>query len=287
MGLLIWPSPAKLNLFLHINNQRNDGYHELQTLFQFLNYKDEIVIKLRKDNKINLFTSCEVIKRDNLVLKSAYLLQNYCIKNNLKKKYFGANIFLKKNIPIGGGLGGGSSNAATTLIALNYLWKSNICDILLEKIGVQIGSDVPVFIKGFSSFGEGVGDILSPVFPKEKWYLVVYPKVLISTKKIFSDPELKRNSPKKNLKFLLKNIYSNDCESVVRKRFYKIDKIFSFLSKYSVPRLTGTGSCVFSEFENEKEANKILQMLPKWVDSFVSKGMNCSLLRIFYNNLYK
>lgn len=192
-----WPSPGKINLFLYINKKRKDGYHEIQTLLQFLQYGDKIKIKKRKDDKINIIKNIKKIpKHKNLILQAANLLQKYS-KKKFNKKY-GADIYIKKILPIGSGLGGGSSNAATTMIALNYIWKTNFSDNFLIKISNKIGTDISFFLNGKSSFAEGKGDKLVPINLKKTWNLIIYPNVSISTKKIFSDPQLKRNSKKKN-----------------------------------------------------------------------------------------
>ncbi|WP_348666135.1 4-(cytidine 5'-diphospho)-2-C-methyl-D-erythritol kinase [Arsenophonus symbiont of Ornithomya chloropus] len=286
--ILNWPSPAKLNLFLHITGLRNDGYHNIQTLFQFLNYGDEIIIKSRRDNQIQLMTPfMNIIEKHNLIIKAARLLQNYCMKMKLLHEYQGADIYIKKKLPIGGGLGGGSSNAATTLIALNFHWKTNINDIMLANLANQLGADIPFFIKGHSAFAEGIGNKLFPINLKEKWYLVAYPGIVISTQKVFSEIGLKRNSTKLSLKKLLKKKYVNDCEAIVRKKFIKVEKLSSWMQKYTSSRLTGTGSCVFGEFKTKSAAYKILNKAPKWVQCFIAKGINRSPLHIFRTSINK
>ena len=201
---LSWPSPAKLNLFLYITGRRADGYHNLQTLFQFLDYGDTLTFTPRKDTQLNILTPVEGVKdEDNLIIKAALLLRNYCQKNNIALLYQGADISIDKKLPMGGGLGGGSSNAATTLIALNWHWQAGLSDEVLAELGVTLGADVPVFVKGHAAFAEGVGEILTPASPKEQWYLVAHPGISISTPTIFTDPELKRNSPIRSLGALL------------------------------------------------------------------------------------
>ncbi|MFP3014080.1 MAG: 4-(cytidine 5'-diphospho)-2-C-methyl-D-erythritol kinase [Arsenophonus sp.] len=285
---LIWPSPAKLNLFLYIIGRRSDGYHQLQTLFQFLNYCDEITIKLREDNKIRLLTTFINVKSENnLIIRAARLLQRYCIEMNCNYTVKGADIYVNKRLPFGGGLGGGSSNAATTLVALNHYWKTNIDDNTLANIARHLGADVPVFIKGHSAFAQGIGDELLPVHIAEKWYLVTHPRINISTKQIFSDPQLKRNSIKYSLTELLKLQYSNDCEAIVKKRFPKVEELILWLLKYTSAHLTGTGVCVFSEFETEEDAIKVLNKVPKWVSGFVAKGVNESPLHTYRSKIYR
>ncbi|CRK85657.1 4-diphosphocytidyl-2-C-methyl-D-erythritol kinase [Candidatus Providencia siddallii] len=279
---LTWPSPGKLNLFLYINSYRHDGYHEIQTLYQFLRYGDKITITNRLDNQLNLLSKISGVKsKDNLILRAARLLQKYCYNVLHCKKKLGADISFKKYLPIGGGVGGGSSNAATTLIALNEHWGTKISDSILAKIGKIIGADVPVFVKGYSCFAEGIGEILTPILLKENWYLVANNGIKISTKKIFSDPLLKRNSKKQTLNVLLLSKYSNDCELTVRRNFYEVDRLISWLLKYSPSRLTGTGSCVFSEFKTKYDAIKVLNNSPLWLHGFVAQGTNESPLHKF------
>ncbi|MGP1939060.1 MAG: 4-(cytidine 5'-diphospho)-2-C-methyl-D-erythritol kinase [Arsenophonus sp. ET-DL9-MAG3] len=286
--ILTWPSPAKINLFLYILGRLDNGYHQLQTLFQFLNYGDEITIKSRKDNKIQLLTPfINLPIENNLIIKAARLLQYYCVKINCNGSHQGADIYVNKRLPIGGGLGSGSSNAATTLIALNYHWKTNIDDDTLTKLSYQLGADIPVFIKGHAAFAEGIGNQLLSINLEEKWYLVVYPKINISTKQIFSDPELKRNSVKRSLVTLLQESYENDCESIVRKRFPQVEHLISWLLKYRLSHLTGTGACVFAEFETERAARKVLNKAPGWVQGFVALSVNQSPLHKFRAGIYK
>ncbi|WMY95172.1 MAG: 4-(cytidine 5'-diphospho)-2-C-methyl-D-erythritol kinase [Arsenophonus sp.] len=285
--ILNWPSPAKLNLFLHITGLRNDGYHNIQTLFQLLNYGDEIIIKSRKDNKIQLMTPfINIIEKNNLIIKAARLLQNYCMQMGLLHNYQGADIYVKKKLPVGGGIGGGSSNAATTLIALNFHWKTNIHDIILMNLANQLGADIPLFIKGRSAFAEGIGNQLFPINLKEKWYLVAYPGITISTQEVFSEIGLKRNSEKLSLKKLLKKKYVNDCEEIVRKKFIKVEELSLWMQQHTKSsRLTGTGSCVFGEFKTQSAAYKTLNRAPKWVQCFIAKGINRSPLHIFRANI--
>lgn len=192
-----WPSPAKLNLFLYITGQRADGYHTLQTLFQFLDYGDTIDIAPRSDGEIHLLTPVEgVAHEDNLIVRAARLLMKTASESNLLAKGSGADISIDKRLPMGGGLGGGSSNAATVLVALNHLWQCGLSVDELAALGLTLGADVPVFVRGHAAFAEGVGEILTPVEPEEKWYLVAHPGVSIPTPVIFNDPDLPRNTPK-------------------------------------------------------------------------------------------
>jgi len=273
-GKTVWPSPAKLNLFLYITGRRADGYHELQTLFQFLDHGDEIAIHINDSGKISLIPELEGVKtEDNLIWKAATALQK---KTGCT---LGADIELNKVLPMGGGIGGGSSNAATVLVALNFLWQTNLSDDELAEIGLVLGADVPVFIRGFAAFAEGVGEQLTAVDAEEKWYLVVRPDVSISTKDIFCHPGLTRNTPKRELFTLLDSQYENDCEKIVRLIYPEVDKQLSWLLQYAPSRLTGTGSCVFAEFTSKNEAQNVLAKLPGNVSAFIAQGRNVSPLK--------
>ena len=274
-----WPSPAKLNLFLYITGQRTDGYHSLQTLFQFLDYGDTIDIALRGDGEIRLLTPVEgVAHEDNLIVRAARLLMKVASESNRLPKGSGADISIDKRLPMGGGLGGGSSNAATVLVALNHLWQCGLSIDELAALGLTLGADVPVFVRGHAAFAEGVGEILTPVEPEEKWYLVAHPGVSIPTPVIFNDPDLPRNTPKRSIKTLLKCEFGNDCEVIARKRFREVDAVLSWLLEYAPSRLTGTGACVFAEFDTESRARQVLEQAPEWLKGFVAKGVNLSPL---------
>lgn len=274
-----WPSPAKLNLFLYITEQRADGYHTLQTLFQFLDYGDTIDIAPRSDGEIHLLTPVEgVAHEDNLIVRAARLLMKAASESNRLTKGSGADISIDKRLPMGGGLGGGSSNAATVLVALNHLWQCGLSVDELAALGLTLGADVPVFVRGHAAFAEGVGEILTPVEPEEKWYLVAHPGVSIPTPVIFNDPDLPRNTPKRSIKTLLKCEFGNDCEVIARKRFREVDAALSWLLEYAPSRLTGTGACVFAEFDTESRARQVLEQAPEWLKGFVAKGVNLSPL---------
>jgi 4-diphosphocytidyl-2-C-methyl-D-erythritol kinase len=180
---------------------------------------------------------------------------------------------------MGGGLGGGSSNAATVLVALNHLWQTGFSPEALAELGVKLGADVPVFVKGYAAFAEGVGEVLSPASPAEKWYLVAHPGVSVATPVVFNDPALTRDTPVRSLSALLQAPFVNDCESVVRKRFREVDELVSWLLEYAPSRLTGTGACVFAEFDTEHAARQVLELAPPWVRGFVARGLNVSPLQ--------
>ncbi|MDU7462899.1 MAG: 4-(cytidine 5'-diphospho)-2-C-methyl-D-erythritol kinase [Haemophilus haemolyticus] len=278
---LRFPSPAKLNLFLYINGKLPNGYHELQTLFQFLDFGDWLEISIREeDNQIVLTPEIPNLKtEDNLIYRAAKLLQE---KANIQ---LGANIHLNKILPIGGGVGGGSSNAATALVALNYLWQANLSIDELAKLGLTLGADVPIFVHGHAAFAEGVGEKITYCEPAEKWFVVLKPDDSISTAVIFQDPNLLRNTPKKSLEQLLSEPYVNDCEKVVINHYSNVEKAINWLLQYAPARLTGTGACVFAEFDHEAEAQAVFRQKPEEFFGFVAKGLNVSPLHAMLKQL--
>ncbi|NOI68120.1 4-(cytidine 5'-diphospho)-2-C-methyl-D-erythritol kinase [Vibrio sp. 99-8-1] len=270
----VWPSPAKLNLFLYITGQRENGYHDLQTLFQFIDYGDTLTIETNETGHIRIESKIEGLpEQQNLIWQAAKSLQQHSSSSNL-----GANIYLDKRLPMGGGIGGGSSNAATALVALNVLWGINLPKEELAQLGLKLGADVPVFVQGFAAFAEGVGEKLQPVQVEEKVYLVVRPNVSISTADIFNHPDLTRDTPKRPVSTLLSTQYVNDCEKIVRMLYPEVDQQLSWLLQYAPSRLTGTGSCVFAEFDNHYEAEQVLNKLPDNVSAFIAQGRNISPL---------
>jgi len=278
---LRFPSPAKLNLFLYINGKLPNGYHELQTLFQFLDFGDWLEISIREeDNQIVLTPEIPNLKtEDNLIYRAAKLLQE---KANIQ---LGANIHLDKILPMGGGVGGGSSNAATALVTLNYLWQANLSIDELAKLGLTLGADVPIFVHGHAAFAEGVGEKITYCEPAEKWFVVLKPDDSISTTVIFQDPNLPRNTPKKSLEQLLSESYVNDCEKVVINHYSNVEKALNWLLQYAPARLTGTGACVFAEFDNEAEAQAVFRQKPEAFFGFVAKGLNVSPLHAMLKQL--
>ncbi|WP_392563982.1 4-(cytidine 5'-diphospho)-2-C-methyl-D-erythritol kinase [Orbus wheelerorum] len=280
-----WPSPAKLNLFLYITGLRADGYHNLQTLFQFIDYCDYLYFKPRIDNQIRLITDVKDVKHDdNLIIKSANLLLEYAKKQGLVlPQIYGIDIAIDKKLPMGGGLGGGSSNAATTLVALNHIWQLALSKQQLMAIGSKLGADVAVFIFGHSAFAEGIGDKLQAIKPIENWYLIIKPDVAISTASIFTHPKLKRDSAIKNITQLLAKPFANDCEPVVCQLYPQIEYLIKLLSVKHPTRLTGTGSCIFCECDSKEQALALEQYLNQHLDassveSFIAKGINHSPL---------
>lgn len=276
-----WPSPAKLNLFLYVTGQRADGYHTLQTLFQFLDYGDTLTIEPRHDGALRLLTPVDgVPDEENLIIRAARLLMQAATACGQLPPGSGADISIDKRLPMGGGLGGGSSNAATVLVALNHLWGCGLSEDALATLGLQLGADVPVFVRGHAAFAEGIGEVLTPVEPPEKWYLVAHPGVSIPTPIVFRDPELPRDTPIRSISTLLKCEFRNDCEVIARKRFREVDAALSWLLEYAPSRLTGTGACVFAEFDTESAARQVLEKAPAWLQGFVARGVNISPLKL-------
>lgn len=274
-----WPSPAKINLFLYITGRRADGYHNLQTLFQFLDYGDTITVEPRQDGQIQLASPLDgVADEENLIVRAARLLISYCTAKGTLPLGAGATLGVEKRIPMGGGLGGGSSNAATVLLVLNKLWETGCSEDELAELGRQLGADVPVFVRGHAAFAEGVGEQLTPVNPEEKWYLVAHPGVSIATPDVFGSPDLPRKTPVRSIDTLLNCEFSNDCEVIVRNRFREVDALLSWLLEYAPSRLTGTGACVFAEFDTEQAARRVLKQAPGWLHGFVARGVNVSPL---------
>jgi 4-diphosphocytidyl-2-C-methyl-D-erythritol kinase len=266
-----WPAPAKLNLFLYINGQRDDKYHELQTLFQFIDLSDYLTITANLSGKITITPEIDGIPiEENLIYKAAIILKQYGDKN------LGATIHLEKNLPMGGGLGGGSSDAATTLLALNYHWDINLTKNKLSQIGLSLGADLPIFIAGEASIAEGIGERLTSVLPIENHYLVAVPDCHISTPSVFQNKELIRNTSKRSLAQLMSQNWLNDCEPTVKNSYPKVAKVIDWLVEYAPTRLTGTGACVFSTFATAQEAKVVLDKSPQWLTIFSCKGLNVS-----------
>ncbi|HLT03753.1 MAG TPA: 4-(cytidine 5'-diphospho)-2-C-methyl-D-erythritol kinase [Pseudomonas sp.] len=279
---LILPAPAKLNLFLHILGRRPDGYHELQTLFQFLDHGDELGFRRRADGAIRLHTEIAGVPHDsNLIVRAARRLQE------LSGTRQGADIWLDKRLPMGGGIGGGSSDAATTLVGLNHLWGLNWSEEQLAELGLTLGADVPVFVRGRAAFAEGVGERLIPVDPEEPWYLVLAPQVSVSTAEIFSDPELTRDTPPITVRSLPEGGGHNDCQPVVEKRYSEVRNALILLNNFVPAKMTGTGACVFGSFPNRQEADKVSRQLPATLPSFIARGCNRSPLHLAMAGLAK
>jgi 4-diphosphocytidyl-2-C-methyl-D-erythritol kinase len=264
-------SPAKLNLFLHVTGQREDGYHTLQTLFQLLDYGDQMRFQANTSGKITLnCQGLDIPTGENLVHRAARALQQHAGVGD------GASITLSKRLPTGGGLGGGSSNAATTLLALNHLWNLEMETGELADLGLALGADVPVFVLGCSAWAEGVGEQLQALELPDCWYLVIAPDCEVSTAEVFSQRQLTRNTAPIKIAAFFKQGGRNDCENVVRELYPEVDKALIWLNNFSRARLTGTGACVFAAFESEAQAQTVVGQLPSNWRGFVARGLNCS-----------
>jgi 4-diphosphocytidyl-2-C-methyl-D-erythritol kinase len=268
-----WPAPAKLNLFLHILGRRPDGYHELQTLFQFLDYGDALRFHPAPAGRIALSRPLPGVSAEqDLCLRAARLLQSH---TGVRA---GVVIELEKRLPLGGGLGGGSSDAATVLVALNRLWGTGLEPDRLAALGLQLGADVPVFVRGFAAWAEGVGERLCPANPPEPWYLVVVPPVNVSTAAIFSDPELTRDTPPITIADFLSDAGHNDCEPVVSRRYPVVGRVLAHLRELGPARMTGTGACVFLPQADADAARALDARLPPDWTRFIARGCNRSPL---------
>ncbi|MBT7563290.1 4-(cytidine 5'-diphospho)-2-C-methyl-D-erythritol kinase [Porticoccaceae bacterium nBUS_09] len=271
MSTLSLPSPAKINLFLHITGQRSDGYHNLQTLFQLLDFGDKLVFRSNRSGNIKINGNIDgVDEKNNLIFHAATLLQKSTGCD------LGCTIDLTKNLPMGAGLGGGSSNAATTLVGLNALWKCGLTANQLSDLGKTLGADVPVFVHGESAFAEGIGDILTPLTLPQRWFLVITPNCHVSTREIFSNPQLTRNSSPIKIRALSGVEYRNDCQDVVSKLYPAVGTVLQWVENFSAPLMTGTGASVFCSFDSKSEAQHVLSKLPKQWTGFVAKGVNRS-----------
>ncbi len=268
-----YPAPAKLNLMLRIIGQREDGYHLLQTVFQFVELCDWMTFLPNDSGEIILENAISGVENDNnLIIKAAKLLKRETGYSG------GVRIQLEKNLPMGGGLGGGSSDAATTLVVLNSLWNSRLSQRKLMELGLFLGADVPVFIFGYAAWAEGVGEKLSKISLKEQWVLILKPDCHVNTKKIFSANDLTRNSKSITIDEFNAGQVVNDCLSVVCKHYEAIEKALCDLSAFSEARLTGTGACVFALFNSENLAIEAeLTLKDKW-QTYLTKSSNKSPL---------
>jgi len=265
-----WPAPAKLNLFLHVTGRRDDGYHDLQTVFQLLDHGDEIDFRVRDDGQLlRLSHLPEVDPEDDLTVRAARLLQQE------SGCHLGAELQVRKRLPMGGGLGGGSSDAATTLVALNHLWGLDLAVSDLARMGRTLGADVPVFVHGHSAWAEGVGDHLEPVTLPDCWYLVLLPPCSVSTAALFNSPELTRNSKPITIEDFLSGVATNDFEAIVRASYREVDEAMRLLSSFSPARMSGTGSSVFAAFGSEDDAR---EAWPEGWSGFVARGVAVSPL---------
>ncbi len=269
-----WPAPAKLNLFLHVVGRRADGYHRLQTLFQLLDLADTVSIGLRDDGRVErAAASYDVPAEEDLVVRAAGALKAATGAPG------GATLRVTKRIPLGGGLGGGSSDAATVLLALNRLWGCGLSVGELAAIGLPLGADVPVFVEGSSAWAEGVGERLTPVELPQAWYVIIHPRICVSTRDIFQSPELTRNSPLITIRAFFESGGRNDCEPVVRARHPEVAEALDWLGRFAPARVTGTGACVFAACASAIEAERLAARVPDRWKSYVARGLNRSPLQ--------
>jgi 4-diphosphocytidyl-2-C-methyl-D-erythritol kinase len=267
-------SPAKLNLFLHINGRRADGYHNLQTLFQLLDTGDQLTFRARQDGTITIAPDLPgVAPTENLIYRAAIALQANMEARGLPQ--MGADIHLDKRLPMGGGIGGGSSNAATTLIGLNHLWRAGSSRKALMEIGRTLGADVPVFVQGQSAWAEGIGEQLTPMLLPEKWFLVLCPDCHVSTREVFCHKDLTRDTRPIKVAAFSQGGSQNDCQSLVRSLYKKVDKALIWLKKFSNhARMTGTGACVFAAFDSAAKAEQVFAQRPAGMTGFIGRGIN-------------
>ncbi len=263
-----WPAPAKLNLFLHVLGRRNDGYHELQTVFRFLDYGDELTFDAREDGKVTRQGNDDIPASDDLCVRAARLLQN------VTGTSAGSHIRIIKRIPIGGGLGGGSSDAATALIALNRIWRLGLSTAELMELGLRLGADVPVFVAGRTAWAEGVGERLSPLTLADQRYLVLVPPVSVSTARIFAGYKLTPDSHPITIRDFLAGMGRNDLESVVTELYPEVGIVLRWLGRYGAVRMTGTGSSVFVPIDSEEQGRRILAARPPECRGFIARGVD-------------
>ena len=270
------PAPAKLNRMLHIVGRRPDGYHELQTLFQFLDHGDTLQMNRRSDGRITLApTMGDIRPEENLIVRAARLLQ---AETGCR---LGADIYLTKRLPLGGGLGGGSSDAATTLLGLDRLWGLELGEDRLAAMGLALGADVPVFVRGRSAWAEGIGERLTPVTLDTPWFVVLHPGVAVATAAVFGAAQLTRDTPPITMARALQGgapSWHNDCEPTVRSLYPPVAAALDWLGRRAPAMLTGTGACVFARVETNAEAKRIVADLPSRFMAFTARGLNLSPL---------
>ena len=269
----VFPAPAKLNLMLRVVGRRSDGYHLLQTLFRFIDFGDEVRLAVRDDGEIRRTRDIPgVAEDDDLTVRAARLLKA------ATGTPLGADIEVEKRLPMGAGLGGGSSDAATVLVALNHLWGTGLTRAELQALGLTLGADVPVFVHGESAFGEGVGERLTPVALPPAWYLVLTPPVSVPTARVFSHPDLKRDS--KTIKIQgfsaaeLSSIAVNDLEELVCRLYSQVSQHLAWLRQFGPALMTGSGAAVFASFETEDAARTAILQLPGHMSGFVARGLD-------------
>lgn len=263
-----WPAPAKLNLFLHVVGRRADGYHLLQTLFRFVDYGDVLQFSPRDDAEVVLATPLPgVPPESDLTVRAARLLQQETGSRQ------GVAIALEKYLPMGGGLGGGSSDAATVLLALNHLWGLGLSRQRLQEIGLTLGADVPIFVYGRNAFAEGVGETFTPVALPPVWYVVLEPPVQVPTADIFRTPHLCRETPAIAAQDWHPGFGANDLEPVAAELYPAVAEYIGWLSAFAHVRMTGSGACVFAEFERKNDAEAVLAQLPRGMRGWTAQGL--------------
>ena len=271
--MTVWPAPAKLNLFLHVIGRRDDGYHLLQTAFQFLDYGDELRFHLTDDSRVARAAGPEGVPLDaDLSVRAARSLKQ------ASGYAGGVEITLNKRIPLGGGLGGGSSDAATTLLALNQLWGLRMPVSELASLGLALGADVPVFIHGHAAWAEGIGEQLTPIDPPQPWYTVIAPPVQVATVDVFREFAANRAltpyTPPRTIRDLREGRLGNELELLVRARYPAVEQAFTMLAPHGRPRLTGSGGCVYIEVPDIEKGRQITSNLPAGFTGFTARGLN-------------
>ncbi len=269
LAMHTWSAPAKLNLFLHITGRRPDGYHLLQTVFQFLDYADQLTFNITDNGKVmQMIPLSGIDEGDDLTVRAAILLQ---AETKTEK---GVEIYLNKSIPVGAGLGGGSSDAATTLLVLNELWGANLERTRLVELALQLGADVPVFVAGHAAWAEGVGEILTPIEPEERWYAVMVPPVQVSTQRVFEELGLTAYGPPSKIRDFHAGRVRNDLEVVVCRCYPDVDRALQWLAQFGEARITGSGACVYLPVKDQGEGAQIVERRPEWLEGFVARGVN-------------
>ena len=279
-----WIAPAKINLFLHITGRREDGYHLLQTIFHFLALHDTLYFEITPEPALQLSPVIKnIANEDNIIIKAAKLLQS-----EFQSTPKGTKITLEKRLPMGGGLGGGSSDAATTLLALNKLWELNLPKSRLAELGLSLGADVPIFIHGHSAWAEGVGESLKTLshedIQQKNWFLVLFPQINVNTGVIFSSSELTRDKLPIRIRDFLNGVSENVFEAVVADKYPEIREALDWLNQHANARLTGTGACLFASFDTEQEASKVADLAPQKWQAFVTKGCYKTPTEYIYDN---
>jgi 4-diphosphocytidyl-2-C-methyl-D-erythritol kinase len=282
VNTLSCPAPAKLNLFLHVVGRRDDGYHLLQTLFRFIDFSDTLHFTVRDDGVVRRLNALEGVPQEqDLCVRAARLLQQ------VSGCSLGVDIALEKRIPMGGGLGGGSSDAATTLLALNRLWDLGLSRARLMQIGLSLGADVPVFVFGENAFAEGVGERLQACLLPDAWYVVLFPPVHVATAQIFAHPELTRDTISLKIRDLsLQALHNNgalhnDLQPLVCSLYPEVARYLAWLGRFAQARMTGSGACVFAAFAAAGQAQAVLEQLPQDMRGIVAHGLPCHPLRDF------